>query len=38
MEEKNAKNGIIRYLIDTNIIIDHLRVGEEKATNFLKKV
>jgi predicted nucleic acid-binding protein len=38
MGEKNEKNGIIRYLIDTNIIIDHLRVGEEKATNFLKKV
>jgi predicted nucleic acid-binding protein len=28
----------MRYLIDTNIIIDHLRVGEEKATNFLRKV
>jgi predicted nucleic acid-binding protein len=38
MGKKNEKNGIIGYLIDTNIIIDHLRVGEEKATNFLKKV
>jgi predicted nucleic acid-binding protein len=38
MGEKNEKNGIIRYLIDTNIIIDHLRIGEERATNFLKKV
>ena len=28
----------MRYLIDTNIIIDHLRIGEEKATNFLQKV
>jgi predicted nucleic acid-binding protein len=28
----------MRYLIDTNIIVDHLRIGEEKATNFLKKV
>jgi predicted nucleic acid-binding protein len=38
MGEKNEKNRTMRYLIDTNIIIDHLRVGEEKATNFLKKV
>jgi len=36
--EKNEKNGFMRYLIDTNIIVDHLRIGEEKATNFLKKV
>ena len=28
----------MKYLIDTNIIIDHLRIGEEKATNFLQKV
>jgi predicted nucleic acid-binding protein len=38
MGEKNEKNRTMRYLIDTNIIIDHLRVGEKKATNFLKKV
>jgi len=38
MREKNEKNRTMKYLIDTNIIIDHLRVGEEKATNFLKKV
>ncbi len=38
MGEKNEKNRTMRYLIDTNIIIDHLRVGEEKATNFLRKV
>ncbi len=38
MGEKNEENRIIRYLIDTNIIIDHLRIGEERATNFLKKV
>jgi len=28
----------MKYLIDTNIIIDHLRIGEVKATNFLQKV
>ncbi|MBU4298470.1 PIN domain-containing protein [Patescibacteria group bacterium] len=28
----------MKYLIDTNIIVDHLRIGEEKATNFLKKI
>jgi len=38
VEKKNEKNGVMKYLIDTNIIIDHLRIGEEKATNFLKKV
>jgi len=38
MGKKNEKNGFMRYLIDTNIIIDHLRIGEEKATNFLKEV
>lgn len=38
MGAENEKNGIMKYLVDTNIIVDHLRIGEEKATNFLKKV
>jgi len=38
MGTKNEKSGIMKYLVDTNIIVDHLRIGEEKATNFLKKV
>lgn len=38
MGAKDGKNGIMKYLVDTNIIIDHLRIGEEKATNFLKKI
>jgi len=36
--KKNEENWIMRYLVDTNIIIDHLRIGEEEAANFLKKV
>jgi hypothetical protein len=28
----------MRYLVDTDIIVDHLRIGEEKATEFLKKL
>lgn len=28
----------MKYIIDTNIIIDHLRIGENKATVFLKQV
>jgi tRNA(fMet)-specific endonuclease VapC len=28
----------MNYLVDTNILIDHLRIGESKATKFLKKV
>jgi predicted nucleic acid-binding protein len=38
MAKKDKKVGTMKYLIDTNIIIDHLRFGEEKATNFLKKI
>lgn len=38
MEAKDGKNGTMKYLVDTNIIVDHLRIGEEKATNFLKKI
>jgi len=28
----------MRYLIDTNIIIDHLRIRESKSTEFLQKI
>ena len=28
----------MKYIIDTNIIIDHLRIGESKATFFLKQI
>ncbi len=38
MGAKVKKDEDIKYLIDTNIIVDYLRVGEEKATEFLKRV
>jgi len=28
----------MKYIIDTNIIIDHLRIGELKASDFLKQI
>lgn len=28
----------MNYLVDTNILIDHLRIGERKATEFLNNV